>query len=1321
MDDILVPKQTWKKSKKPILKMTFGRARLASELVGISMADVSKSHASKVKEGAWHWKHSSAKARKVPGQRTVPLALTKSKKIPTLFLDIDEFLPKGSNDPALGPTRMGHEITKVLKGREKCCQWRHQENGIQYVCNNSWISSTEKTCMYHVKHCLLNKPGDHKPGEKLKVVLPNKYGLCDRHYLARFHRMPPELRIGVPGVMEQNSERMSAVARVTNGLKTGPMLDERTLPEKERKQKTKGNYQIHPNRKHKTLIRKKKKKKTRKKNKKDLPACSWNDTNDLGWRYTCTNLCTTQKQTGAVLPLCSYHIKVCRIDNPWIPICNKIHYPNELGLCRDHFLAHNNGHEPDPTLTKFNVPGARSLDHTVTDPFLPNLHPYAPKTEPYVSQERRLHLNKVMNRPPDPLTGCCHGPCMTTIKKGVFFRSHHWYKSKFQKNHYAIPPQKIVRGFIVRNRIKRRLIVLQQQKRDVACRPIQRLIRGHLGRIRYERHYYHFYSNGFPIIQKWFRGCIARAYVSLLRATLCVQQAWRRHEAMTFFRGMQLKARLMTSISQIEEDNEDLRKKSIVLIYKKFMARRIEKCMYNYLVRKRLRLDNISALFIQSVYRGHVDRVYVHAWRKNANQNANHIQRVWRGKIGREDAQRYKAALFLIVKECQRIVRGVQGRGRRDKEIEQMEKAWQFINPSMPRIAFHRFMARNNPYKKYNKYNLNSPELLELPKKMHQWTKYLTDQEKEDLRDVLVLNINKESKEFMNRMLIHKMYWNNEEKRILQKQQQHEELKKHQQQQEKEKKEKEQEEEYREHPLYHIQSKQLLNNQISSTFPTRPNSSQALRTILSKGFGTNHHPRTKKGKKESYRNKQLFSNVPGVSNVYVSKKDIEMKYNGEYEDEDDDEEEEDRRKNKSRRNSSRSRSRSRGRSRNSSRSRSNSQDRTMSRGSSMGNSQWSTTTSSNGPMSTNSIRSSSSLLDGSFALPNRRASTSTLPPRSSSSSSSSSAGQRKHIENRPNTTDGSTGGRNRAHRNGNIVRCQTSSSIGSDRSDQSHHPSYQSRPGTTNSMRHHEYYDQEENPGGLGDTREDEKEELEWNIPISSFHGAIESSDGKCNRQGDSIREFEFWPFDSTESTSAVADVATDAAPDAAPISEYNNSSVSISSELPNERMTLRPSFNKKKNLQTNKRSTSSPGRPRRRRTPQEKRRHNKYIHQYSTTSVTQEDNRRMLLHEPPSNYSTLAPSSSTPSFSGSAVSTLLTHSQGIVYLDLLLRLNDATVNISKSTESMIAFIFESWLWMDTLWKYLINDLKTGSVSTIVSFSYFLFWSCFTDHCIRLY
>ena len=75
-------------------------------------------------------------------------------------------------------------------------------------------------------------------------------------------------------------------------------------------------------------------------------------------------------------------------------------------------------------------------------------------------------------------------------------------------------------------------------------------------------------------------------------------------------------------------------------------------------------------------------------------------------------------------------------------------------------------------------------------------------------------------------------------------------------------------------------------------------------------------------------------------------------------------------------------------------------------------------------------------------------------------------------------------------------------------------------------MRHHEYYDQDEHSRGLGDTTEDEQEELEWNIPISSFHDAIEGSDGKCNRQGDSIQEF--WPFDSTQSTSAVENYRLD-------------------------------------------------------------------------------------------------------------------------------------------------------------------------------------------------
>ena len=62
--------------------------------------------------------------------------------------DMDD-TSKGRADPALAPSNMGHEITKVLKGREKCCQYRHQEDGNQYICNNSWVSKEMTTCLYH--------------------------------------------------------------------------------------------------------------------------------------------------------------------------------------------------------------------------------------------------------------------------------------------------------------------------------------------------------------------------------------------------------------------------------------------------------------------------------------------------------------------------------------------------------------------------------------------------------------------------------------------------------------------------------------------------------------------------------------------------------------------------------------------------------------------------------------------------------------------------------------------------------------------------------------------------------------------------------------------------------------------------------------------------------------------------------------------------------------------------------------------------------------------------------------------------------------------
>ena len=118
----------------------------------------------------------------------------------------------------------------------------------------------------------------------------------------------------------------------------------------------------------------------------------------------------------------------------------------------------------------------------------------------------------------------------------------------------------------------------------------------------------------------------------------------------------------------------------------------------------------------------------------------------------------------------------------------------------------------------------------------------------------------------------------------------------------------------------------------------------------------------------------------------------------------------------------------------------------------------------------------------------------------------------------------------------------------------------------------------------------------------------------------------------------------------------------------------------------------------------EEKRRHTKYLHQY-TPMEQQQDNRRLLLHHPPSSYpppSTAGSSRSTSRSSNISSASSLTRAQGIVYLDLLLTLNDAESNVTKTTESTISFVFESWMWMDSIWQHLVHDLKSGSISTLV-------------------
>ena len=299
------------------MKMTFGRARLANELLGITMDVVNKQHQEKVTSGVWNWTHANAASRHVEGQRSVPMALTISKPLEKLDISVDDFLPKGNYDPALGPTKMGREITKVLKGREKCCQWRHQENGVQLVCSNSWISPEIPTCPYHVKYCMLDDGHNHQQGVRgmgRRIVLKNKDGLCDRHYLAKYHQLPPNLCAGVPGVMQQSSHRMAEVARVTNGLKEKPKLNlnaqSKTMNKGRRNKgrRNKGGEGENKSRRKRRETGQSKEggeagEELRENKEMGRPTCSWNASNDQGWRFQCEPVSLFCHSFATLLPL----------------------------------------------------------------------------------------------------------------------------------------------------------------------------------------------------------------------------------------------------------------------------------------------------------------------------------------------------------------------------------------------------------------------------------------------------------------------------------------------------------------------------------------------------------------------------------------------------------------------------------------------------------------------------------------------------------------------------------------------------------------------------------------------------------------------------------------------------------------------------------------------------------------------------------------------------------------------------------------------------------------------------------------------------------
>ena len=199
VDDLLKIRQKWKKKgTKIVKKKTFGMKMLERNLAGatIDMGWIHAQHRAAKEDGTWNWHHAGHEARSKAGTERVSVSLRQSKPIKQETLNIEDFLP-AYVDPHL-EERLNLSITvmKELKSGASTCDWTKYDRTGAYSCSNARLWKDSKFCAFHTPHCVLVDKHD-KP-ERIKN--PNNCALCDDCHIDRFHKMPPKLKLGIPGV-----------------------------------------------------------------------------------------------------------------------------------------------------------------------------------------------------------------------------------------------------------------------------------------------------------------------------------------------------------------------------------------------------------------------------------------------------------------------------------------------------------------------------------------------------------------------------------------------------------------------------------------------------------------------------------------------------------------------------------------------------------------------------------------------------------------------------------------------------------------------------------------------------------------------------------------------------------------------------------------------------------------------------------------------------------------------------------------------------------------------------------------------------------------
>jgi hypothetical protein len=621
--------------------------------------------------GTWKWKPPKKKRRRV----------VKSKKKAFSHKDRrlaqEAAIAKRKADKIAAKKAREEELRRMVSVKQDtACSWQYidHRSGKTYYCTNAKEAHPllpdegARFCKYHTKLCMVDHSRMGPDSRKFKQIeIPNRHALCDQCWherLTGFPRKIDPLRFpGVYIIREENYKRLANVQAATTATDSAGGAGED----------------------------------------KEEPKCRFRKTNPSTMRpMFCSAPRMRHRITKEILFECGWHQKICIAAHTGKS--PKIQVPNELGVCVAHYVAIT-GKRPEMICTHWTqIPTVgykrsalriapkkhnlaprgkppwkvkEKMDETVEPVFDEDLDTFA-KLVSYYARSTGAFIWSKIPPPPDP------------IQKIRFAIRAKLYIYRLRKSYprNALIIQRNFRAYIGRERAR---LFAERRKcrlRSESAAVIQRLMRKFLGT---------YHANIFltarkanaATINRVARGFLTRRRLRRHFAAIRIQKTIRGFLARICAGGKAI-LRGMENIAM----DRDWAANVIWIAVRRWLARRHR--TYWYVPDTSV---EDAVILIQPYWRGWIGRQKAKRqaiWIRKYHYTIDWFQRWTRGYLARKyfssDIQPRVDAARLF----QRIWRGQKARRIFVKpEQAKLAKAWQWLNPTLPRDAFEQFLPRS--------------------------------------------------------------------------------------------------------------------------------------------------------------------------------------------------------------------------------------------------------------------------------------------------------------------------------------------------------------------------------------------------------------------------------------------------------------------------------------------------------------------------------------------------------------------------------------------------------------------------------------------------